>query len=65
MARQLNVDSALVLVDVVREYDARFVHLSCDLVFSGTLGRPYTENDTTDPVTVYGKTMAVAAVSAE
>ena len=37
----------------------RLVHLSCDLVFSGDDGRGgYVETDPTDPVTVYGKTMA-------
>lgn len=39
----------------------RFVHLSIDLVFSGTSGRGgYRETDAVDPVTVYGKTMVQA-----
>src|SRR5262245_37329324 len=58
MARRLNVESVDNFVGRVREFGARLVHLSCDLVFSGTLGRPYAESDPTDPVTVYGKTMA-------
>jgi dTDP-4-dehydrorhamnose reductase len=57
MARQLNVDSAENVAVNVRRHGCRLVHLSSDLVFSGTLGRPYTEDDATDPVTVYGKTM--------
>ncbi|MEX0614062.1 MAG: sugar nucleotide-binding protein, partial [Pirellulales bacterium] len=54
--------------------DVRLVHLSIDLVFSGSDDRPsplpppssafplspYTESDPTDPVTVYGKTMVAA-----
>jgi dTDP-4-dehydrorhamnose reductase len=36
------------------------VHLSSDLVFSGTGGAPYAEAAPVDPVTVYGKTMAEA-----
>ena len=34
--------------------------LSIDLVFSGTNGGGHVERDPTDPVTVYGKTMAAA-----
>jgi dTDP-4-dehydrorhamnose reductase len=34
--------------------------LSIDLVFSGTRGGGHVEHDPTDPVTVYGKTMAAA-----
>ena len=36
------------------------VHLSIDLVFSGTGGGGHVEDDPTDPVTVYGKTMVAA-----
>ena len=36
------------------------MHLSIDLVFSGTRGGGHVEDDPTDPVTVYGKTMAEA-----
>ncbi len=39
---------------------ARFVHLSIDLVFSGTRDGGHVETDPTDPVTVYGKTMVAA-----
>jgi dTDP-4-dehydrorhamnose reductase len=42
----------------VRARGARLVHLSTDLVFSGTRPGGYTETDPIDPVTVYGKTMA-------
>jgi dTDP-4-dehydrorhamnose reductase len=39
----------------------RIVHLSIDLVFSGADGRGgYTEEQPTDPVTVYGQTMVAA-----
>jgi dTDP-4-dehydrorhamnose reductase len=58
MARRTNVASADNLSLVARQFGARFVHLSSDLVFSGTRGRPYRETDPIDPVTVYGKTMA-------
>jgi dTDP-4-dehydrorhamnose reductase len=42
---------------LAREYGARLVHLSSDLVYSG-IGGGYVETDPVDPVTVYGKTMA-------
>jgi dTDP-4-dehydrorhamnose reductase len=63
MAHRLNVDSAAVMVQACRRYGARLVHLSSDLVFSGddaraAGGRAYLESDPTDPVTVYGRTMA-------
>src|SRR6516162_4700788 len=57
MARQLNVDSAEAIVDCVREFGTRLVHLSSDLVFSGKGTGSYVETDPVDPVTVYGKTM--------
>src|SRR4051794_23870024 len=36
MAWRINVDGVQNLIDVVREFEARLVHLSIDLVFSGT-----------------------------
>ena len=36
------------------------MHLSIDLVFSGTADGGHVETDPTDPVTVYGKTMVAA-----
>lgn len=60
MARQLNVASVAAMLENVRSGGVRLVHLSSDLVFSGTGGRPYRETDPVDPVTVYGQTMAEA-----
>ena len=60
MAHIVNVQSAVVLAELVRRHDARLVHLSSDLVFSGTRGGNHVESDLTDPVTVYGKTMVQA-----
>lgn len=60
MARRVNVDSALALVDNVRRHDCRVVHLSSDLVFSGTASGNHLESDPVDPVTIYGKTMVEA-----
>lgn len=58
MAERTNVLSAINVARLAREFGARLVHLSSDLVFSGLKGRPYIETDPVDPVTVYGQTMA-------
>lgn len=57
MARRINTSSAALIARLAVRFGARLVHVSSDLVFSGTLGRPYREDDATDPVTVYGKSM--------
>lgn len=57
MARLLNVISAEHIVENVKAHGCRLVHLSSDLVFSGTGAGGYVETDPVDPVTVYGKTM--------
>ncbi len=60
MARLINVESVAVMCELVREYGCRLAVLSSDLVYSGTLGRPYLESDPVDPVTIYGTTMVEA-----
>src|SRR5262245_7318966 len=60
MAERVNIDSVTTMLDVIRGTGARLVHLSIDLVFSGTRVGGHVEEDPTDPVTVYGKTMAEA-----
>jgi dTDP-4-dehydrorhamnose reductase len=60
MARKVNVDSAQAVVTSVRHHGCRLVHLSSDLVFSGSGAGHYRESDPVDPVTVYGKTMVEA-----
>jgi dTDP-4-dehydrorhamnose reductase len=60
MAERVNIDSVTTMLDVIRGRSTRLVHLSIDLVFSGTRGGGHVEADATDPVTVYGKTMAQA-----
>ena len=60
MARTVNVASAAALIDAAGRHGSRVVHLSSDLVFSGSHTGNYRETDPTDPVTVYGKTMVEA-----
>ena len=44
------------LATVCKEAGIRLVHISTDFVFDGEAGRPYTEEDNTAPISVYGKT---------
>ena len=60
MAWRINVEGAVNLVEQCAQRGARLVHLSIDLVFSGTRGGNHVEQDATDPVTVYGQTMVAA-----
>jgi dTDP-4-dehydrorhamnose reductase len=60
MARRINIESVTTLLNVIRGTSTRLVHLSIDLVFSGTRSGGHVEDDATDPVTVYGTTMAEA-----
>ena len=60
MAWRINLEAVRNLLDVVVHYAPRLVHLSIDLVFSGTGSGGHVETDVTDPVTVYGATMAAA-----
>jgi dTDP-4-dehydrorhamnose reductase len=60
MAERVNVTSVQTLLDVIGSAPTRLVHLSIDLVYGGTRGGGHVEDDATDPVTIYGKTMAQA-----
>jgi dTDP-4-dehydrorhamnose reductase len=60
LAWRTNVEGLVNLLSIIVERDVRLVHLSIDLVFSGTSNGNHVETDLTDPVTVYGKTMVAA-----
>ena len=60
MAERINVQCIDSLLTAMDGLPIRFVHLSIDLVFSGTRGGDHRETDVTDPVTIYGKTMVEA-----
>ncbi|MCH2183132.1 MAG: sugar nucleotide-binding protein [Mariniblastus sp.] len=60
MAERANVNALQSLLSALEPTDARLIHLSVDLVFSGTAGGGQNESAATDPVTVYGKTMVQA-----
>lgn len=57
LAQRVNVQSVRNMLRQISGTDVRLVHLSVDLVFSGTGDGGYREQDAPDPVTVYGQTM--------
>jgi len=60
MAQRTNVQGVETLLRVIEGTDTRLLHLSIDLVYSGKGSGGYVEDDPTDPVTVYGRTMVEA-----
>jgi dTDP-4-dehydrorhamnose reductase len=44
------------LAQIAKEKNLRLIHVSTDYVFDGTNFKPYTEDDVTNPKSVYGKT---------
>ncbi len=60
LAWRTNVEGLINLLSIVTDRDIRLVHASIDLVFAGREEGNYSEQDSTDPVTVYGKTMVAA-----
>ena len=55
LAYQVNSRAPGLMAELARELNAVFIHVSTDYVFDGTLGRPYVETDTPNPLNVYGK----------
>ena len=59
LARNVNVEATRSLVELCSEMGARFIYASTDMVFDGERTREqlphYTEQDTTEPGTYYGR----------
>ncbi len=65
LAWRTNVEGLLNILSIIADREVRLVHLSADLVYAGRdhtdgNGGNYSEHETPDPVTVYGKTMVAA-----
>ncbi|OVE76221.1 dTDP-4-dehydrorhamnose reductase [bacterium E08(2017)] len=56
IAQAINGDAPGILAEECLKLDATFVHYSTDFVFDGAKGSPYSEEDTPNPLSVYGKT---------
>ena len=54
-AHRINTLASSFLAALARELGCRFLHVSTDCVFDGTKGSPYTEDDRTNPLNVYGR----------
>ena len=56
LARAINTDAVAVIGEEARRLGAVVVHFSTDYVFPGDGDKPYTEDDATGPLGVYGAT---------
>jgi dTDP-4-dehydrorhamnose reductase len=52
---RVNSEGAATVADAAARVGARLIHISTDLVFDGTKGAPYTEDDTPNPLDDYGR----------
>ncbi len=53
-AHAVNALAPAALAQAARDSEALLIHFSTDYVFNGEKGRPYTEQDTPNPVNIYG-----------
>ena len=56
MALEINGTAVGNLAQVAKELDIKFIHISTDFVFDGSIARPLLENDAANPLNVYGAT---------
>jgi len=56
LAMAINGTGPRILAEEVKRLHGALIHYSTDYVFDGTKGKPYTEEDTPTPVSVYGET---------
>lgn len=56
IAHKVNVDGVANLVEACNNNNTTLIHISTDFVFEGNHNKPYTEEDETNPLSVYGKT---------
>lgn len=55
LAMQLNAQAPAVMANAARELNAPLIHFSTDYVFDGEKDSAYTEDDSTNPLNVYGQ----------
>jgi dTDP-4-dehydrorhamnose reductase len=56
LAMMVNARAPGILAEEARRAHAALIHYSTDYVFSGSIRRPYREDDAPDPINTYGKT---------
>ncbi|NES83469.1 MAG: dTDP-4-dehydrorhamnose reductase [Moorea sp. SIO2B7] len=55
LANSINAVAPTILAEEAGQLGARLIHISTDYVFDGEKNTPYTEEDYTNPINVYGK----------
>ena len=55
-AYAINATGAKNIAEVCKEHNTVLIHISTDFVFDGTKTEPYTTEDATNPLGIYGKT---------
>ncbi len=60
LAFAINYEAVKTIADEAKAINAWFVHYSTDYVFDGAKNSPYTEDDATCPISVYGRSKAMA-----
>ncbi|MGK2960213.1 MAG: dTDP-4-dehydrorhamnose reductase [Candidatus Malihini olakiniferum] len=56
LAERINTAGPANLASLAAQHSIRLVHVSTDYVFDGNVNTPYTEESSTNPLSVYGKT---------
>jgi dTDP-4-dehydrorhamnose reductase len=56
LAMQINATAPKVIAEQAKQLDIPLIHYSTDYVFNGQNTQPWTEQDQTDPISVYGQT---------
>ena len=51
----VNAEAPGIMAEMARKLNAVFIHYSTDYVFDGNQKEPYTEDDSTNPLNLYGK----------
>jgi dTDP-4-dehydrorhamnose reductase len=54
LAFKINAEGAKFLAEASRKHKVKLIHISTDFVFNGNKTNPYTEQDTPNPINVYG-----------
>ena len=51
----INAEAPRVLAEICRQKNAKLIHFSTDYVFDGEKRQPYVENDSANPISIYGE----------
>jgi dTDP-4-dehydrorhamnose reductase len=63
LATAINATAPEIIAAECQKIGSFLIHLSTDYVFDGEQTRPYQENDTTNPVNIYGKTKLAGEIA--